>query len=388
MFRLLLTSLTFTLPCQYTVRDVAFVDLGDPSYQLVCYVDAIADDPGRREELSSLFTSVLGDSNVEGRLLDPDGHLERIDAVRLRRHQVQEYPFAALVGPEGRELILPWTGHGDAPETLTSRLLDSVVHSPTRARIGELLADSFCVVILIEGSDRVENARGLEEIDEAFRRLGGILDQMPKDVGSPPELLVIGADERELERVLCWSLGLDDVERETPAAAVLLGRGRLAGPLLREATLDRETLFGILATAGLSCECDLDRSWMKGKRVPLRWDEAMRRHAADRLGFDPENPRVRAEITSILAHRGARGSAGAAPASVDDLLLAYREEVVLSAETPRAPELVPGPPPPAADAERSSRGGAALRNLMIAFSVIAGLSVLISITVLLRTRPR
>ncbi len=387
MFWPALTSLTFALPCQYTVRDVAFVDLGDPAYQLVCYVDA-ADDAGRREELSSLFTSVLGDSNVQGRLLDPDEHLERIDAVRLQRHQVQEFPFAALIGPEGRELALPWIGPGDAPGARSSRLLDSIVYSPTRARLGELLVDSFCAVILVEGSDSVENARGRDEIDEAFRRLGGILDQMPKDVGSPPELLVIGAAERELERVFCWSLGLDDVERETPAAAVLLGRGRLAGPLLREATLDRETLFGILATAGLSCECDLDRSWMRGKRVPLRWDEATRKHAADRLGFDPENPRVRSEITSILAHRGPRGGVGAAPASVDELLLAYREEVVLPAETPRTPELAAGPPPPPADPVRSTRGGAALRNLMIAFSVIAGLSVLISITVLLRTRPR
>jgi hypothetical protein len=386
---LCLLALTI-LPCRFTVRDVAFVDLGDRSYELLTYV-ADESDANTREELSALCRGTLGESNVEGRVLDPDGPLKRVDEQRLSRYLVQEFPFTMLVAPDGRELVIPWKGDENELETL--RLLDSTADSPARGVICEALVECYCVIVLIEGQDAAENQAVRDEIDEALTRLGGIFDRMPKDVGEPPRLVVIAPEEHERERVLCWSLGLDSTAEEAPAVAVLMGRGRRAGPLLAGAALSAEELFGILAMIGLSCECDLDRSWMRGMRIPMRWDAPLRQRAAECLGFDPDNPMVRSEVTSILAHRSDPGPAAGGPKSVNELLLGYRELVVDAAPTAEtspsaspSPEPIPAKVPPAP--EQAKEKGAALRNLMIVFATLACLSVLTSLVVLLKTRPR
>src|SRR5690606_38634283 len=48
------------------------------------------------------------------------------------------------------------------------------------------------------------------------------------------------------------------------------------------------------------CECELDREWMKGPLLPARWDAGRQQQALQSLGFDPENPLVRAEVSRIV----------------------------------------------------------------------------------------
>jgi hypothetical protein len=63
---------------------------------------------------------------------------------------------------------------------------------------------------------------------------------------------------------------------------------------------------------------------MRGPRIPVRWDRDVRTRAVELLGFDPESPMVRAEVSGILGRGAADGPAARAP-SVADLLLGYRE---------------------------------------------------------------
>ncbi|MEE2886282.1 MAG: hypothetical protein VX951_02510, partial [Planctomycetota bacterium] len=127
------------------------------------------------------------------------------------------------------------------------------------------------------------------------------------------------------EKVLLWSLGIQEVGAD-PSVAGQTGRGRRFGSVLEGASFHQDSVLGILSKVGESCECGLDRSWMRGMRIPLRWDADTRQTAADTLGFDPENPLVKAEMSSIMA-KGRNGLAfkqGVDP-TVADLLLGYSE---------------------------------------------------------------
>jgi hypothetical protein len=121
-------------------------------------------------------------------------------------------------------------------------------------------------------------------------------------------------------------------------AAVLYGRGRLAGPVLFGGHLDRDAVLDQLSLVAESCECDRPRAWLHARHLPLPWDEDLRRRATASLGFDPHNPRIKAEMERILA-RGPQGSTKGLVKSADrpDPLLGYDEvHIQASAASPSA----------------------------------------------------
>ena len=92
------------------------------------------------------------------------------------------------------------------------------------------------------------------------------------------------------ERALIWSLGMDWQATEEPQASILIGRGRRLGPALKGDAITSVQLQEMLAVAGQDCECDLDRSWMQGPRMPMAWGPERQQASYQWLGFDPENP--------------------------------------------------------------------------------------------------
>ena len=109
--------------------------------------------------------------------------------------------------------------------------------------------------------------------------------------------------------------------------AILMGRGRRVGPVLIDEEISPTAVFGILNAVGQSCECDLDRSWMQGPRVPLRWDAAAKERVVQDLSFDAESPFVKTEISGILA-RGPQHTEGEPGVTLEEALLAYEEIVI------------------------------------------------------------
>ena len=185
-------------------------------------------------------------------------------------------------------------------------------------------------MLLVSGGDDARDDAARTAVEAALEQLRGVWDRMPKDVGRPPKLLQVG--EPATERVLLWSLGIEAERDGSPAVAVLFGRGRRIGPVLEGPAITETALFGILNAAGQSCECELDRSWMRGPRIPLRWDDDLKARAVAFLGFDPENPRIKSEISGILS-RGPSADAGSDPLSegltIEEMLMAYSEESVV-----------------------------------------------------------
>ena len=82
---------------------------------------------------------------------------------------------------------------------------------------------------------------------------------------------------------------------------------------------------------GQDCECGLDRVWMQGERFPLAWGQPEKKAAFSELGFDPDNPKVKAEISRIIA-RGPNsrpsGNTQSASDNFDQLALGYSEDII------------------------------------------------------------
>ncbi len=314
--------------CRFTVRDVAFVDLGDTPYQLVAFISA-SDQPEGAAQFSSLTAAILAEANVDARCIDPDEESEDSASQYLSQLQIQDYPAAVLIAPDGRARNVPLVRDEMSFDESAGICIEALVSSPRRTEIRDAVLAHLCVIVTAEGRDATANQAAHSAATEAIAEIEKVFDRMPKAVGDLPIEISIPFVERKREALLLWSLGID--EGEEPAAVVMFGRTRRVGPALRGTAIDGRSLFGILANTGQSCECGLDRSWMRGPRIPTRWDEDTRSRATKLLAFDPDSPMVKAEVSSILARGNEKKSTPGA--SVEELLLGYSEEAVF--ETPQ-----------------------------------------------------
>lgn len=267
--------------CRYSVRDTGFVDLGAGAYRLECLVPKGFPEK-RTREFDQAATALLADSNVRFATLPAEGSARG----GLR-----------LVDPAGRILGLSSldSAGGDA-----FRLVDAVVTSPAREQLLREALRGYAVVVVVEGTDAVGNSRVAEAVRGAIASVSKRIPGMPKPVSVPPQAMIIRAEQQAAERVLLWGLGLEPVTVAEPRVALVYGRGRRLGGTLEGPLITATALRERLVLVGQDCECDLDRAWLRGPMIPARWDAALQQAAARTLGFDPENPMVRAEVGRIV----------------------------------------------------------------------------------------
>ena len=224
-----------------------------------------------------------------------------------------------LLGPDGRTKRLPY-------EPLTSAM--SAVDSPLRTRIATETLDTFAFVLVVPGDDEQENARARAAAATAQQQLSALAPHLPRPVANPLTVIELTKEQVSSEDVLLWTLGVDDTTQAS--MVVLYGRGRRAGPPIRENFEDTE-LATQLALIGESCECETDRAWLM-EPVALMRSQLPSSNIADKLGFDPSSPMVKAEIRRILA-RGDFGSGrpksgegdGRRPKDLAEIVFGYSE---------------------------------------------------------------
>lgn len=347
------------LACKYSVRDVAFVDLSRETFDFLTLVPSSQMD-AVKARLRPVANAVLLDSNVRLSWLAAENASSH-PAFSTAEHPLESPAFCLYregYAPLFLNLPKPLSTMEDAEWWAW---LENLVQSPTRRVMEEQLLEAYAVVLVVEGSDARENQRVRLAADSAAASIAKLIPGMPKPVDVPPQVVVVGSDRIRQESPLLWSLGLNWKSPDVPQAAVVLGRGRRLGPVLKADEVTSTRLQEILAVAGQDCECDLDRSWMQGPMIPVRWGPDREQAAYKALGFDPENPLVKAEISRILA-RGKNPVTGEENDTIgtelDMLLLGYSEEVLelgteeipdishhdahIHAETPGAPEEMPG----------------------------------------------
>jgi len=269
--------------CKYSVRDVAFVDLTQESYAFLT-ISSGSDLDAIKARIQPVATAVFLDSNIR------TGWLSSEDAVNHPGFQSNQ----------GR---LPLTG-------------------------AFLYRD------------------GLKPLPFAAT-LAKMIPEMPKPVDVPPQVVVVPYDMIQAEEAMLWGLEMTHLKPDKPQVAVLIGRGRRLGPTLKGDEITAGKLQQILAVAGQDCECDLDRSWMQGPMIPVRWGPERQQSAYNNLGFDPDNPLVKAEISRILA-RGKNpirvNGTDSIGSDLDMLLLGYSEEVLSFDESTIGSSLTPAEP--------------------------------------------
>ncbi|MBN1345121.1 MAG: hypothetical protein JXQ73_20675 [Phycisphaerae bacterium] len=310
--------------CKYTVRDVGFIDLGATVYR-ACLITGDDTPKAWLELIEQASYVTLLDSNVRFEIVNADRDKGHDAVARLSELGITSLPALVLLSPEGKALRL-----AEGLPTKTDRqaawaLLERAVVSPLRGEIVKVLPEAYCLVLLIDGSDAKQNERAAAAVQATVKEITGAMDQLPKEIKNPPGMIRLPSERRSQEGVLLWSLGLETGVLEEPAVVVLYGRGRWIGPKFRGAGIVQGSLTDLVALVGASCECGLDRRQMLGVMVPLRWDEATQTASVKNLGFDPENPMVKMEVSQILA-MSSSGGGQAAPGGTG--LIGYREQVV------------------------------------------------------------
>lgn len=323
------------LACEYNVRDVGFVDLKTMPYTLYIYVNNATPKAEVTNLDDALFMGLL-DSNIESVIVNVDTETDHQALKLLEEHQPAAYPTAMLVSPKGFHQPIEIAEASRAGIDAIETRLQSLITSPFRTSLLSQVTDTYGVVLIIEGSDADENAEINDAATRSVRKIHTRMKMLPKAIANPPVVMTITSEEYESEAVLLWSLGIDPVSNTGAYAVVIYGRGRQMGPVLTGEAITEKRLTGYLSVIGADCECGLDRSWMQGTMIPLQWSDEIQAMVSGSLGFDPENPRTKMEISMTIAkgqkNRLNAGSDTKNPDSVSRLSFAYNEDVVSFAD--------------------------------------------------------
>ena len=334
------------LACQYTVRDIGFVDLRGAEYTVM--IRGSAPDGFRASVAERL--GWLRDTNCQW--LFDQGEAEagaiRVEVVDARGrvlalpgpNQAGGTEGAAAAVPEEAE---PQEAEPDVigrdeigPEEI-GRQIRELFETRAMIEIREGAIDAFAQILVIEGTDDELRGRAIEMTERAVVAIRKLEPMLPRPLAKPVRQIRVSPDRRPAERLLLWGLGLQELPAERSAVAVIYGRGKLAGRLLVGDDGDGRELLAQLALVGESCECETDRRWTEEPVIPGYWPRDFRQRAASSLGFDPDSPLVRAEVARIVGRgpnggsnrdRGPDGGRSARDAPrdrIEQLLMGYGE---------------------------------------------------------------
>jgi len=321
-----------SLGCQYNVRETGFVDLGTERYFLLCYVRR--DTP---RDLAAAFELAsengLRDSGVASQVIDIDGPKDHPALKYFDRAQVAAWPHVVLVSPGEQSRVIPVKARGKSFRPALATALREVVDSPLRQMIVRHLARAYGIVLLLEGIDIEANTKAAKAAASAIATIERQMKFMPKPIRHGPVLVTLRQDSFSREAILLWSLGISEKTLGEPRMAVLYGRARWIGPLLKGDQITDKTVHNILSVVGADCECGIDPRLIRGTALPVKWDRDAQTTAAAELGFDPENPAVITEVSQIMKMRASLypwsdSAPGKRKATVDDFPIPFVEDRV------------------------------------------------------------
>ena len=375
------------LACRFNVRDVGFVDLGSNPYRLYIFVPENTPRADLEIIQSTAYATYL-ESNIKFEIQTPAKAADG-EAKAFLPKEVAE-PMGVFVSGDGKRSVpVKLTAKGQPLAVSIWDGLESVFDSPRRNAVLAKVYEHYGVILVVEGKNAAENDRIKKQAARVVATITARMDRLEKEIKEAPVVEVIAGKDFAAEKTFLWSLGVDAIA-ETPQVIVLYGRGRQMGPVLRDERLDEHSLTAIVNTIGLNCECGLDRKWMQGTMIPQSWDEDVRKQFADHLGFDPESPVIRVEMSQILA-KGGKGQGANRNAQIggtlDELLMGYREgalKITEATPTNAAPKKTVSAPapekkaPPSSPAVESKTGYS-----IVGWIMMAGVPILIGGAIIL-----
>ena len=315
--------------CRYNIRELGFVDEQHPRFELSVFVHG-DEQKVWIPEFQSAARSIFRASNVAWTVVD---EVQNPSAPELRfRAQLGPRLPGAMLHLAGRDDGWPLHLHATGDELATR--LKSLVASPGRAQLIAAVIDTYGAVLVLRGAAAPANGAAVDAARAAIKSIETTLAELPKRISQGPRLIEIDPSLPD-EQVIAWALGVDGRDLAQPIAAVVYGRGRLAGPPLRGATLSQQNLETQLSIIGADCECTMDHGWMTAGSIPIAFSPADEARLPAALGFDPADAAVRAEVSQILAAQARIAADPTAPRATG-----YRETpleiVTIAPETPVA----------------------------------------------------
>ena len=289
--------------CRYNVRDVGFVDFESEAYHLFVWI-------GNRtpaETLDALHKTAqttFRDANVLFEVVNVDTHPTHPSLSHRPLSVTPNLPSTALVPPDAAPIEVTLFKPNGTLRPDFAETLAGLISSPTRNALQTSVAKAFGTILLIEGLNPAANQTARRTIADAIEQIRGHMKSLPKVIAEPPALEVLEASSLARERTLLRILPLDTQPTSHARAAVFYGRSRWIGPLMNGEEIAVRNLVGLFSMIGADCEFDLDLGWTLGTRLPLRWPETMHAPLAKSLGFDPENPLIKMEISTLVNRRG------------------------------------------------------------------------------------
>lgn len=359
LFRLAIICLVYSilpdqlLACRYTVRDIGFAALRSHEYAIVLSWTAGVDEPLNSlraelaDRLSQSLKAHLAGSNVTV-MVDQRRSTERLKGSSAE-NAVPTPPVAD--GDENNQRIqIEFVDRLGRAIALTDRVesllesddiaawLDQNVFISVMDQVSRETLESFAHLLIVEGSDEKANQAVHAVAEQAMAAIQRLEPLLPRPIAFPLRKIVVRADNRQHQPLLNWLL--DNHDASSPLLAVVYGRGRMAGSVMKGSGLTLQEVLAQLALVGQSCECETDRAWLDESSLPFRWDSATRGRASSFLGFDPDSPLVRAEMLRIVSQSAKslgkeRGSSGEnSPDSIARILLGYSETQLNDSKEP------------------------------------------------------
>lgn len=281
--------------CPYSFRQAGFVEF-DPAVYSVYFV--VGDGTATKEALSQWVkeasAELLAESNVAAAAVNVDREPSHRAAAFCKSMGITAFPSVLIFRPGGEGMFLAGTPADGVSKNWVWSELQKVISSPAGEEIGRRIVSHWCVVLLVEGEDAGENDRVRSEIASAASRITGLVTETGLVVEEGPHLLTLPPDCAE-DRILLWSLGLTG-GKSGPQAAVLFGRGRRLGPVFEGPSLTASALYDVFYLLGRWCVCTIDRQWLSGRSIPLKWPATFRDEVMRGVRIDVSSPEVRFRI--------------------------------------------------------------------------------------------
>jgi hypothetical protein len=281
---------TQSIACRYTIREIGFSTLSQTIYQLYWIEEDLSSN--KIETLKTLKSRLEDNSNLKFEILVPATD-QNHGAVKHINDKGITPPALILKSPDGRYLSIK-------TDSQLSEIFETITNSIVQNRLFNSLPESYAVVLLIEGKDKNKNSIAEKTAIESCTAIKNVMPNMPKVVEGEPVVVKIGKGDFEREKILLWCLGIDRVT-DSPSAFVIYGRGRVMSEKISFEMIKNGDIYKFMSIVGADCECGLDRKWMLGEQVILRWTDQTAEFLYSLLGFDVENPMTLAEMSRIIA---------------------------------------------------------------------------------------
>ncbi len=296
------------IACKYNVRETGFADFGRQQYHFFGFVNHKTPN-NIIINFEQACSSVFMDCNIVSEIIDINKQRDHYAIQYISQYNIHSFPSGVLVSSDSQVFVINFPTSKPISKKTFESVLGRIAYSPLRNALIEKTIKTYGVILIIEGTNQTENERVRESANQAISAIQSQMKFMPKMIKHPPEVLILQRKHFQDEKILLWSLGLDEINIHDTYAAIIYGKTRWIGPLLKGEDINKINLANILSIIGLDCECGLDMRVMQGIMLPVKWDEKTHARLVKHLSFDPENPVIKLDMNRIL-RKGLAGSPG------------------------------------------------------------------------------